>query len=332
MFRNPHNLRGSSAHAVNPAPRWRMVFIALVLALSIGSAGQTPEALAAPAADESIWFGLTVEQVGVEHTICVGDDVKIRVEVLRRVGEEGNFSLESGIGNYELIGGPGAIVKASADGRGSVSPPSNTTDERNVPPGAVYFTFHAEDVGLAVVYFEATINMKKLLGFTSYSAAGSTVKNKVIFQVEDCKYRVSVTTTWRLPGEANLVFAAQINFAGMVQDAEDHYTGTAQVDWRILSGQVGDCSGTETGYSQADANGQLVDPDKIIVDVAYQVATYAGMVNCGAAGGNMDLKMTPAAITSTFPAAGGAKTLRTVLHGPEAGGTATFIVTRTTGQ
>ena len=46
MYRNFHNSRGSSTHDRNAASRWRIVLIALLLALAVGTA-QLPLAQAA---------------------------------------------------------------------------------------------------------------------------------------------------------------------------------------------------------------------------------------------------------------------------------------------
>lgn len=308
----------------------RALFAALrcivVLALLAGGMGQTPLAQAAPANDASIGVWLMAEQVGVRHTICVGDEVQIRIMVLKKIEVAGRGPV---LGRL-----PGVNVRAAvvgSGGVGSISPANSSTSLRSNPIGATYFTFKAEKPGVVFIDFKATVNRITFLGL---EVSGDTVTAQTGVQVEDCKYRLSLTSRWQVAGEANIKIVARIKIAGMVEDGGGHYSGTARVMWLVFAGDVGDCSGIIPPDSTAEAVGQVYGPEEFIVDVAYETAPVTIDVNCKGAGGGQQILLSPKPVTFSVPASGGNQTLAHILIGPDGPmqGTVVVIVQRAQGQ
>ena len=138
----------------------------------------------------------------------------------------------------------GVNVAASvvgSGGVGTISPANSYTSLDSNPIGTTYFAFHAEKPGTVIVQFSARVNEVTFLGIP---VSGNTVRTQTLFQVEDCKYQVSVTSRWTVPGVARITLMARITIAGMVEDGGGHYSGTARVQWAVSSRRVGDCEGT----------------------------------------------------------------------------------------
>lgn len=315
-MRKPHGLTlGQASHA------WRALPI-LLLALAMGGAGQTSLAQAAGSSSIGIWLQAT--QVGARRTLCVGDTVQVRLTVLKRIGVEGNFALRllAGVNIAASVVGSGGV--------GTISPPSSYTALNGTPPGATYFAFKAEKPGTVIVAFRASVNPVTFLGFV---VSSNTVRTQTLFQVEDCKYRVSATSRWTVPGEARINLLARIQIAGMVEDGGGHYRGTARVQWFVSDSQVGDCQGTLTPDSQAEVVGQVFGPDEFVVDISYDTATVKIVADCQGTGGTREVQVSPDQVTFTVPTTGGQQPLSQMLRGPgDTPGSVTVIVKRATGQ
>ena len=288
----------------NPAPLWRSVVMALVLALVVGSAGQPSPARAAPAGDATLWIGLFAEKIGGERTICTGDKVLIRVRVVQRIeiiGSEENYSLAPSIG---------VEVGASVDGNGvgRISPAKNTTRLDSEPMGATYFTFSAEKPGATTVVFQAKLNTRVVLGFVLSSI--TIPPTRVPLTVIDCSYKVTAISRWSGFG---LNYVAMIDQAGLTADAPGHYTGTATVNWVItqMDSTAGCISHATTFTSQADLTGDTdEDGQQLVVDLAYQLAEvkatwYHYFSDCTATNSHELVSYTPDPLTLSVPASGG---------------------------
>jgi len=312
-------------------PRRLGVIATLALVLAIGIAGQTqtPRVQAAPAGDASIGIWLYAEQVGGKRTLCVGDVVVIRVSVLKRIGVEGEYMLGRLVG-VEV----GAFVDGS--GVGTISPAKITTTMASDGIGAAYFTFSAKRPGTTTVVLQGKVNTRVLLGL---EFGGNTVTAAVPLTVEDCKYKVTAISRWRVPGPANLNMVALISSAGMTEVGGGRYEGIARVEWTITAGQVGDCiPQSVTTSSQAELNGQVFGPEEFIVDVAYLPAMISLPVYCvgsggGVASGSTPVQMTPDPVTLSVPASGGGDRREQILKGPQpTSGSVVIFVRRATGQ
>lgn len=171
----------------------------------------------------------------------------------------------------------GAFVDGSGVGR--ISPAKNTTRMDSDPVGATFFIFSAEKPGTITVVFQGKVNTRVLLGL---EFGGNTVTAAVSLTVEDCKYKVTTFSRWRVPGPANLSILASIQNAGMTEVGGGLYKGTASVKWVFTNDRVGDCISTVTAPpSQAELTGQVYGPEKFVVTVLYDRAMVSNIVDCG---------------------------------------------------
>jgi hypothetical protein len=297
----------------------------LLLALVMGSAGQAVTARAAtPSRDGQIGIWLVADQVGARRTLCVGDEVLIRLTVYKAVQVDGRV-LSSVLA--------GVNVEASMVGRtgiGSVRPGSSVTRVSGTPPGTTYFTFKAENPGTASVLFKAQVNARSFLGL---GFGSQLLRADTTFTVEDCKYRVTATSNWRVPGEASIAILARIVIAGMVEIGPGQYRGQARVQWYVSASRVGDCSGALPPESLGQVDGELVDREHMLIDVTYETAIVTLTVDCRGAGGTRPVQLTPDTVNFVIPPLGGNRTQPHGLSGPEyMMGTVTAIVQRVTGR
>jgi hypothetical protein len=337
MVRNSYNTRGSSMHAGHRNRYWH-VFIVLVLALIIGSAGQVPVAHAA-APTARVRYLLIARKLKGGATVCVGDDVPINVHLIRsRVeGDQGD--------DVEDVSGMFVETSMSNAGIGSLNPNSMETGRGSFAPGEIDFVFHAAKEGSTTITFNATIRLTaaanvlfEILKVLNVIPKGtpSTLKvsANVDVKVEKCDYKVTTYSKWEFPGEAHVKIEAAITNCGMVNDGSGHYTGDCRVNWRVRSSKVQDCKAQEAistsdGDLSANKNG-----DELTLQVTFQTANVSMGVNCvGSSGETIDesfkIPLTPDVEITTVPASGGSDRQDQILKGPETrSGPITIIVVR----
>ena len=166
---------------------------------------------------------------------------------------------------------------------------------------------------MAIIRFTSRVNQ---LNFFGLSVLGSDVSRIKTLNIEDCKYRLTVTSLWQVPGPAQINVLAKIEIAGLVDQGDGRYTGNAAVQWEVIAGQVGDCQGTIPPESQAQVVGQVLDDD-MNLDVTYDTATVGIVVNCQGVGGVQNVSLTPAHLTLvSIATAGGATRVPQILAGP----------------
>jgi hypothetical protein len=230
----------------------------------------------------------------------------------------------------QLAGVEVAASIVGSGGVGSISPPSSYTSLTSHPPGAAYFSFKAEKPGSVIVAFNAHISTLTFLG---RPVTGNTIGTQRLLTVEDCKYRVSLFSRWRVPGEAPVTILAKVHIAGMVEDGGGHYSGTARVQWAAQAGAVGDCQGSLLPDSQATVTGQVYGPEELVVDVNYDTSSAPINIDCDGVSGTMPYTLTPDPLTFSVSASGGQLTLAHLLRGPgDIPGTVVVIVKRAQGQ
>jgi hypothetical protein len=194
MFRNFHNSKGSSTNPRNPNPRWRTVFIALLLALAVGTA-QLPLAkaadpvlsiLAQPTAQRTALRASVVyimNPINPKKTLCFGETVTYTLNVYRRLMTPPPTTL-SGIlvpsGKWsELYIRPAVKVEATSSETsiGTFARPGyGFTGAEFDGTNNVEFQFTAKKkLGTTNLYFEAVVNDQDGGGYVT-----ATVPVKVI--------------------------------------------------------------------------------------------------------------------------------------------------------
>jgi hypothetical protein len=299
-----HFVTGMRIAAARLAPRRLWVIATLTLALAVGSAGQLPRTQAAPAGNTSIDIWLTAKQVGGKHTLCVGDEVSIRVTVWERTEVVGEVGGGYGLGR---LGGVEVVASVDGSGVGTISPAAAMT--KMSMDSRADFTFTAEKPGTTVVHFQAKVNTHWLLGLLELG--GNNITADVPLMVEDCKYKVTAVSRWSIPGGIHINYVATIDVAGMTEDSDrgGHYVGTASVTWQIANGTAGDCSSTQSaGPSEAWLEGQ-VHGDDLAVTVFYNRVVVSNHIVCrnseGEINGDYDYSLYPDTFVFSVSASGG---------------------------
>lgn len=301
MNGKPLTLAGKRRNLVHPVSRWLNVLFAIFLAFATSGAGKTPQ-VQADQYDVNISIWIEATQIGAQHTICVDDTVDFRVSVLRKVDVGNILSIVRPLPNIE--------VTATVNGAGSITPSTTTISAISGLPGSETFTFTAKEVGPAAVVFSAQVDPSVALGVPLLGIGGDKVDVSVELMVEDCKYKLNLVTTWRVPGEAQMTFSATIAIAGLVEELPGYYKGTARVEWRAFVSGVLDCKGTLTPESQATVTANANrEHQTLTVRIEYSTAEVTLTVHCEKGGeaidGEQTFQITPATIEDKTDLDGG---------------------------
>lgn len=276
MNKNFHDSKGSSTHVRNPVPRWRIVFIALVLALAIGSAGQIPPVQAATAKLEpaDIKFELNVYPENLP-TICVKQKLNLYVSVSKTVSKVIGGKL------YELPGTTGLPqVTSSVKGSGKIQKQLGDIDAPRI--SQVHYMFTADKPGTTTLKFSAPIENSWIGTKEEVIGSGVKVEKEVTVKVRNCKYKVTTIGEWHPSLEGNPVIMATSGDAEVKADEQGNFTGTATVNWIVNVSQIGDCVQEHTiGSSQVEWTGQMDDADQLTMNGDYQPASGSVTVFCG---------------------------------------------------
>jgi hypothetical protein len=311
MFRNSHIPRGLSVNAKNSIPRWRRVFMALVLAIIVGSAGQPLPAQAAPASKTDYAYFVFASLDRGNATICVGDNVTISVSAERMLVEGVEFK------NKQKMTGmwvEGAVVNPSI---GTFITARKLIVWDSDRPNSAVLTFRADKPGKTTLTAKADINYYRTQsGEWVNGPARIAESNPVDVTVEVCNYKVKALSVW---DDFGLTHVAMIDQAGMTADSPGHYKGTATVNWVITEDhpQAGCPPAVVTATSQADLTGDMdKDGQQLVVDVAYQLVEatwFTFLEDCTTKSSADQMPYTPAPLTFSVPASGGGHYLNQAL-------------------
>jgi hypothetical protein len=169
--------------------------------------------------------------------------------------------------------------------------------------GSTYFTFLAKKAGTTTIVFQTTVNELVFLGM---DVGGNTIITPLNITVEDCSYKVDMLGRWQVPGEANINILARFKEAGMFEDNENHYTGTANVVWAISAGQVGDCTATfSEATSEVNLQGTVYGPEEFTFVLTFQPTFVTETANCRGIVQSLPLEFTVLPTSFSVSAYGG---------------------------
>lgn len=295
MNRNSNISKDLSAHTAgrHPVPRWRSVFIALVLALIFGSAGQAPVAQAAPdgATELSFYMRALKEREG---SVCKGELVAISVLVNRHNvpswwSEDGDelANLDNKVTGVEVNG----LVQNP--NIGELSPNKRTTIlEGAGSPGAADFMFIAKNYGETEITFRGQVVTPGWFG-TNWGGGVQNVTASVHVTVSPCSYKVSTVSTWKV-GMTSVGTMDGV----MKSDKQGNFTGSANVNWVASTIGDGGC-GAATGIapSKADLTGKLDENGQMVGQVTFGPSSASGFAQCYVAGVSTENFFTPDPLT-----------------------------------
>ncbi len=298
--------------AAAPRPVRRRSLAMLVLALALSIAGQAWRVQAAPLLRQ-VHFNV----VSPPAPICAQHSYPFMVTVLSTTQYVGSSTVPKGPYSRNL---PNVWIDATAPDAniGFIMPSRNNSlmtdgagaDTSSVTPGETPFTFYAKKAGTTTLYFEALVD-------------GAYVSANVPVEVEDCEIELTMVSTWYVPGEAQIALVATIQRAPLKADELGHLTGTGNVDWYMVTGQVGDCAAEIklAATSQVDLTGQLEDNEEVTVNVTYRPAQIILIDTCTNPEATITRDITLMAVAEALklrtPAAGATFTIDHQLKAPE---------------
>ncbi len=314
MNRNSHNSRGSSTQAGNPNSRWRTVFIALVLALAVGTAQLSLAQAADPrlsilaqptAQPTALRASVTyrMNPINPKKTLCFGETVTYTVNVYRELRNSPpntlfNALVGKNLPELYMRSGVRVEVTSSEPSIGTFARPGyGHTGEEFDGTNNVEFQFTAKKkLGTTNLYFEAVVNDQDGGGYVT-----ATVPVKVI----PCKFKVK--TVLQFPVEIYDITVISDN-AVMTADEGGAFTGSTSMYWAYSNFNLAPCT-IEIGAtdSQVDMTGQLEEEGgQFTATQTFQPQTDAGIVTCpglGSGGGSGAFTVSP--ITFSVASSGG---------------------------
>ncbi len=310
MFRNSYNSGGSFVHSKNSTWRWWNVFIGVFLALSVGGAGQTAPAQAAPAG------ALVFASMKVQNPIakfCPGETVTYVVQV--------EFQQIYQVDNPPSL--PGVNIKVDAASQNeSVGYFVNAVKGTDISWTTVLsadadeyglganFKFKAKNIGKTTLYFQGLVE-------------GKYVSVNLPVEVVQCKYKVKLVwkhsdVIYHTTGSSNLVLMTR-NESGT--EPTSAFSGSGTMHW-VYAYVDKTCKQRAKAYaSPVELHGYLDDDaGKFAVTVTFSESTIPSSVDCPSSSAAAERKGTLDPLTFEIDASGGTfpKSL--------AGGTVTITV------
>jgi hypothetical protein len=280
MLRNSNNPGRLSVNAGNSALRWHSVFIALVLALTIGSAGQIPPARAAPTGATNLRFELKPYPAG-PLTISACELVHFDVNVSK---EEQVVLFGNKRPVYSILSG--VVIKGSVQNSniGTLSPPKNWTGFEPDDTASASFTFTPKNAGETTITFKATVG--------TYWVGDAKEKNANQIEVPDKPVQVTVTPCKFKVTTISRSSAGPYNAEGIgdeaevVADAQGNFKGSTTVNWEIVNTTSCVFSLLSLTPSQVDWSG-TIDSDQLALTGTFQPTTTSYSFTCpGIPGGD----------------------------------------------
>jgi hypothetical protein len=278
MLRNSNNPGRLSMNAGNSALRWRSVFIALVLALTIGSAGQISPAQAAPARSTNLRFELKPYPEG-PLTISECEFVHFDV-IVSKEEQVVLFGRERPV--YSILSGVNINGSVQNSNIGTLRPPKSSTGFEDDDTAAAGFTFTPKKAGKTTITFKATVGTYWVGDAQEKNAKQIEVPDKMVqVTVTPCKFKVTTISSW----SAGMDIVAAIDDAVMKADEQGHFTGSANVNWvTSIIGGPGCGAKSTVAPGKADLTGEINESDQLVGKVTFQPVSASGFAACAGVG------------------------------------------------
>jgi hypothetical protein len=319
----------------------RVLLLALMLALAIGSIGQPQPTQAAQPAEENTgsrvqrpWvsllgqknqhkFELMSTYVGVKRRpkgpYCPKRTYTYVVEVSAKYSHTGRDGRMLPDVSAPLTG---MYVNSSSGDTsiGTISPPRYFAGMAAFDdnPHEYDFNFAAKQAGKTTLTFSADLPHVGDTTGAGNSTTGSTVEVTVV----NCKFKVSTNSLWTVPGPAQITLAATISGANVTCNDQYQCKGSATVTWGGSVAAVRDCSGSvKAKSSKVDLKGDIGPSGELNMTLKYTASTVTLKVDCGEAGGkSYDRTVTPDPLSISVPNEGSSRKQKHALGGAGAQG------------
>ena len=292
------------AYRLHPLPRWRRVFIALMVALSIGSGGQLPRVQAAPAGATELRFFMIANKEGASKPVCIGEAVTLQVLVYRMKVINGVSQAPDAVTGVYVTG-----VVANPN-IGQISPEQNTTILASaIYPGAADFVFHAKSPGETTITFVGTVGT----GWfgTSWGGSSEALIADVNVRVVPCKFKVKAIQQAIIAGGGNFNIVAMIDEAEMKSDEQGHFTGTTPVNWVGAASNVGICSVSinVAATTQADLTGDMDESGQLTGNLSIEAPDTMVTATCVGVSNTSPMSLSADPLIFSVPSSGGVVTV-----------------------
>jgi hypothetical protein len=310
MFKKPYIFGERPIKVLRAFPRRRIfhITLALVLAFSMGSAGQSLPAYAAPLAESRVVFGISVSKP--PNPICEGRDYNVAVK-LTKYSEIG----VDGVIWKPFIEAPlnATTVNASVKdpGIGTLTPSSLLTGwalgESGDSPGEAIFSFHAIKAGQTQLNFLA-----KILDYDKHGPLRETKDAMEPIKVVKCDYKVTMTYSVQQSG-AGYFSMLYGKLDARLKREDNVFRGTGTLD-TTRTASVSGCSFSSTGYKNpttfTGTPVELPNGEELQLTIQYAAGSHSDNISCPYGSGGATESIDPTAYletSATFPESGGTK-------------------------
>lgn len=316
MFMISHNLKGSSTHARNAVPRWRSIFIALVVALGMGAAAQPPPL-------KNVRFYLDV--VAPKYTLCIGETVTYTMRVYRQFTSPPPGWTDKNLPDPSAVAGVRLEALSSDNSVGTFKNNKaykalGTTGFGDVNVETAEFVFTAgKKPGKANLYFEGAVS--------GYEINTGYVTTTIPVKVVRCKYRVSTNSYWFYAGQYGTAYVYEFMNATLSGPAEGALTGNTRALWVGVNRIPQYGSTVNVNGGNVTLTGRRFESGDLEVTIDFGTITETEK-NCGepgCGGGDFSYSLI---LKGTFPEAGGSRKVSQPLNtisGPMPGTTSITV-------
>ncbi len=215
--------------------------------------------------------------VSTASRLCVGRKLTMTAAVVRHdapanaqplvggiLSQQGDVPISATVADPAVLG-PAKVLEIT--GWGNVAPPADAK-----------FTFKANKPGTTSITFKASIAGMRDSGWPGV-LADRNVDREV--RVRDCWFKVSLASTWQVPGPAGIAVSGGMFEVPMTRTPSGTYEGSGDMKWGAVTASVGTCSGTLTiGTSKVALTGTIDDEGIVTVKAHYDSAPLAIAGTC----------------------------------------------------
>jgi hypothetical protein len=300
-----------SAHPgrLHMLPRWRMVVIALILALNLGS-------LPAVKAQETVYSSFVDVIDPSPLTMCIGETTEFLVQILwtntpvSDINDVPNDANNKGA----ITLGQGASItgEVSNSNVGDFTTAHtmliNSPSPSLVRPAMVSFTFKAKKTGETSITFTGDVVEN---GQTFRAKPSQPVRVKII----PCKYMVIAISRWSAsyPG-GSIKISGDVYNAYIKADPEGSFRGTGDVVY-IASESVPGCGAANSFALGTVSIGGFILDDQLNVQLDYKPAKWNDVVSCPRGSGSSNGNASAAKLNLAVPLSGDTVHLKQDIRG-----------------
>ena len=264
MNRISHHPKSS---AMNPIPRQRIVFMALLIALTIGSSGQTPPVQAAPPR-ELAYFSMEVQNPKTRLRCGQTVTYLVVVDVAPSFGmptpSPRSLGYPRGVPSVNVKVEALSVNKSVGDFVGTATANTVVIFDSELTTGlAAKFSFKANKPGKTTLYFEGLVGKE-------YVSAELEVK------VLPCKFKVNTVSKFSAGMTSMGIMDAEVE-----SDENGSFTGTATINW-VTSTLCGGGIVSPIAPGSADLTGTVSESGQLVGEITFGPMTSVGSGSCHA--------------------------------------------------